>query len=380
MKAQPITTDRGRNGKVIIRIQDTRIEFSSNCELLKAFARSHFDQEEFIPGNSATRSVAQPEAELESHLEWIEGVPPGKPYQEVSVGKLRLDRDIEIGHGQIAWSRIDDFSDLRLRFELAANRLRLSGQHFFYLSRTPLRNRIKKTWHRNTLSVLREGRFSTILYYMIYYPSFWLLQSRGLFPLHAGAVDVAGTGMVFCGFPGCGKSTLSLALLALPGSKLLSDNIIFYDKEKVFSCPEPVLADKRSLELLDGAGSLLHSLGRQHGYGRSWHRVDPHRLAYETTPRLFFFVGLGQKTTIRPLSGEEAWQRFDSSNWVAKEIRRYLVYRSVLGFLRPESLQRDGRPAMRALQNQGKCYELTVGWGDGVQKARDLVHTLAEKI
>jgi hypothetical protein len=285
-----------------------------------------------------------------------------------------------MGQGEIAWSRIDDFTDLRLRFLREGDRLRLTGQHFFSLSRTLLRNQIKKTWYRSSLSLFRQQRFSTILYYMIYYPSFWALECQGLFPLHAGAVDLAGTGIVFCGFPGCGKSTLSLGLLALPEARLLSDNIIFFDREKVFSCPEPVLADERSLKLVANAGSLLRSLGRQHGYGRSWHHVDSVRLVAQTIPRLFLFVGLGHKTTLRRLSGEEACQRCASANLIAKEIRRYLVYRSVLSLLNTESLRQDDMSTMRALFGQGECYELTVGWGDGVQEALDLVCTKAAAV
>jgi hypothetical protein len=365
------------NGKVIVRIQGVRVAFSSNFELLNTFAKSHFSEGESVTDTMAGQSLSHAEAEIEAHLEWIDGLHTKKQYLEIPPGKLRLDRDIEMGDGEITWSRIDDFSDLRLHFSLAGSHLRLTGQHFFFLSPTPLRNQMKTIWYRNGLSTLRQKRFSTILYYMIYYPSFWALQRQGLFPLHAAAVDLAGTGIVFCGLPGCGKSTLSLGLLALPEARLLSDNIIFYDREKVFSCPEPVLADERSLKLIDKASSVLRSLGQQHGYGRSWHHVGQDRLANQTTPRLFFFLGLGQKTALRPLSGEEACQRSDSANWIAKEIRRYLVYRSALGLLTPESLQQDAGAIMRALYGRGQCYELTVGWGDGVQKALDLVCTLA---
>jgi hypothetical protein len=364
------------DGTVVVRIQGVRVAFSSNCELLNTFAKIHFSEEQTVADTMLGESLSQGEAEIEAHLEWIEGLHTKKKL-EIRPGQMRLDRDIAMGDGEINWSRIDDFLDLRLRFFLAGSRLRLTGQHFFFLSRTRLRNQMKTLWHRNGLSTLRQRRFSTILYYMIYYPAFWALQRQGLFPLHAGAVDLAGTGIVFCGFPGCGKSTLSLGLLAMPEARLLSDNIIFYNKEKVFSCPEPVLADERSLKLVDKASSVLRSLGRQHGYGRSWHHVDPDRLADQTTPRLFFFVGLGQKTTLRPLSGEEACQRFESANLIAKETRRYLVYRSVLGLLDSESLHQDDAAIMRALHGQGQCYELIVGWGDGVQKALDLVCTLA---
>jgi len=366
---------------VTIWIQGVRVAFSSNFEPLNSFARSHFSAGETGINTMPGTSLPEAKAEVEAHLEWIEGVPPKKEYAEVPPGRMRLDRDIEIGKGEIAWSRIDDFSDLQLRFSLAENHLRLVGQHFFLLGRTPLRDQMKKTWYRKRLPTLRKKRFSTLLYYMIYYPSFWWLQRQGLFPLHAGAVDLAGTGIVFCGLPGCGKSTLSLASLSLPGARLLSDNIIFFDREKVFSCPEPVLVDDQSLKLIGKGGSLLHPLGRRHVYDRSWYHVDPGRLVDHTIPRLFFFVGLGQKTTLRPLLGEEAYQRFDSANCIAQEMRRYLVYRSVLG-LSANHLCKNGAHdrVLHALLSQGRCYELTVGWGDGLAKALELVNSLAAKL
>jgi hypothetical protein len=217
---------------------------------------------------------------------------------------------------------------------------------------------------------------------MVYYPAFWWLERQGLFPLHAAAVDLAGTGIVLCGLPGCGKSTLSLALLSLPEARLLSDNIIFFDRERVFSCPEPVLVDNRSLELIGKVGSLLHPLGRRHVYGRAWCHVPPDHLVDQTIPRLLLFVGLGQQSRLRPLSYQEALQRFTAVNWIALEMRRYLVYRSVLGLLSPESLHcgQGDESILRVLHDQGHCYELTVGWGDGLQKALDQVRTLVASV
>jgi hypothetical protein len=365
-----------KDGNVTVRIQGVRVDFSSDLEPLNSFARSHFAESQTgapPPGS---------EAAIKARLEWIEGAPPRREYGELEPGKMRLDRDIEMGRGEIAWSRIDDFSDLHLRFFPAENQLRLAGRHFFFLSRRPLSDRMKKAWYRSRLPTLRKKRFSTILYYMIYYPTFWWLERRGLFPLHAAAVDLAGTGMVFCGLPGCGKSTLSLALLSSPGARLLSDNIIFYGRDRVFSCPEPVLVDDPSVELIGDAGSALHPLGRRHVFGRSWCHVEPERLVDQTVPRLFFFVGLGEKTALRPLSGEEAIQRFASANWIAQELRRYLVYRSVLGLSQTSDHGMDNgdQPALHTLLSQGRSYELTVGWGAGFQEALDQVRQLAVRI
>jgi hypothetical protein len=361
---------------VTIRMHGVRVDFSSDFEPLNSFARSHFTERQ------TGTPLLTDSAAIEARLEWIEEAPPRREYAEFHPGKVRLDRDIEMGKGEIVWTRIDDFSDLQLRFLLAESRLRLTGQHFFFLSRKPLSDQMKKAWYRKRLPTLRKKRFSTILYYMIYYPTFWWLERQGLFPLHAAAVEMSGTGIVFCGLPGCGKSTLSLASLALPGARLLSDNIIFFDREKVWSCPEPVLVDEQSLELIGNAGSLLRPLGRQHAFGRSWCHVDPDRLVDQILPRLFFFVGLGEKTSLRALSVEEACHRFASANWIAQEMRRYLVYRSVLGLSGANGLHPDNgeQAVLRALLNRGRSYELTVGWGRGFQEALDQVGQLSASV
>jgi hypothetical protein len=264
---------------------------------------------------------------------------------------------------------------------LEENRLRVRGQHFFSLSRISYRNHVKKVLYWRRLRALREKRFSTILYYMVYYPAFWWLERQGIYPLHAAAVDLAGTGVILCGLPGCGKSTLSLALLSLPGTRLLSDNIIFYDKERVFRCPEPLLVDHRSLQLIGVAIPQLHFLNRRHIYGRTWCHLPAERLAEHARPRLMLFVGIGKHTSLRRLSCRESDQRFSSVNWVAKELRRYLVYRSVLSLLNPKKprRQQENEPVARALNAQVQCYELIVGL-DGVQNALDLIQTLAAQV
>jgi hypothetical protein len=362
-------------GAVSVAIQGIQVNFQSNLESLNAFAKSHF-------GETNTENLPAGENRIDSFLEWIEGAPPKQRHGEPAPGKISLDRDIAISDGQIAWSRIDDFLNLHLRFFPEEHPFRLVGEHFFFLDSRAMRDQIKRKWHRNRVPTLRKKRFSTILYYMIYYPSFWRLEQRGLLPLHAAAVDVAGQGIVFCGLPGSGKSTLSLAALSLPATRLLSDNIIFYDTQAVYSCPEPVLVDDRSVELIGTASTVLQPLGSRHVFDRSWCHVGPERMAQKTAPRIFFFVGLGSDTAVRPLSVGEAYDRFTSANWIAKELRRYLVYRSVLALSGATSgcVKNGSQTPLGALLSRGQSYELTVGWSDGLGKAVELVHSLAAKL
>ncbi|HWO40507.1 MAG TPA: hypothetical protein VNO43_01750 [Candidatus Eisenbacteria bacterium] len=357
-----------------VEIQNVGIKFSSNFEPLVAFAESHFNSL-----SNGCGAIPSPAA-VESRLEWIEAVAPLHSTRTISE-KNRFDRALEFCQGEIVWTRIDDFSDLRLSLFPLKDRLRLVGQHFFFLDRKPLRDRLKKVWFNRRLASLRRKRFSTLIYYMIYYPCFWRLEQNGLLPLHAAAVDLGGAGVVLCGLPGSGKSTLSLALLAEPGSRLLSDNIIFYDSERVFSCPEPVLVDDRSVDLIGPARSVLRPVGRRHVFHRSWCHVAPDRCVDQVVPRVFFFVALGEKTAVRPLSAEEAYRRFIAANTLAKEVRRYLIYRSVLelGTTGNGTSNGGNHLKLRELLSHSPTYELTIGWNRGVASAVSLVESLAHE-
>lgn len=363
---------------VTVQIQGLRVQFSSDLAALNAFTRTHFDKRE---QETAAQRQKEP-ADIEAHVQWTEGASPRATYTPLPPGWTRLDRDINIGGEKLAWTHIDDFKEFQLHFDLEENRLRLQGLYSFSLSLDPRRNRLKKALYWRRLVTLREKRFSTILYYTMYYPAFGRLERRGLFPLHAAAVDLGGKGVVLCGLPGCGKSTLSLALLALPEARLLSDNIIFFDREQVFRCPEPVLVDDRSLQLIGEANSLLQGLGRHHVYGRVWCHLPAHRLVDQTVPRLWLFVGIGTQSRLRPLSFPEALQRFTAVNQIALEMRRYLVYRAVLGHLSPPppSPGYDDAVILRRLYDQGQCYELTMGWDQDLHNVIDQVCTLMETV
>lgn len=68
-----------------------------------------------------------------------------------------------------------------------------------------------------------------------------ILHQRGMLPLHASAVSVAGDAIVFLGTPGAGKSTTAAALYH-KGHQLLSDEVVAIriqeDKAWVFAaCP-----------------------------------------------------------------------------------------------------------------------------------------------
>lgn len=77
---------------------------------------------------------------------------------------------------------------------------------------------------RITIEPFHNVKFSTIKLYLFGVAFAPLLFQRGNFPLHGGALNINGKGIIISGDSGAGKSTLSLALMK-KGFSLISDDI-----------------------------------------------------------------------------------------------------------------------------------------------------------
>ncbi|MCP4653630.1 MAG: hypothetical protein GY858_09670 [Candidatus Omnitrophica bacterium] len=88
--------------------------------------------------------------------------------------------------------------------------------------------------------------FFELTFPFLYYPAFWYAQyflNQHL--LHASAVECNGKGIIICGLEGIGKTSLGLGLLD-DNAKFLSDNLVFYDENDIYSCYECVRLNKNT--------------------------------------------------------------------------------------------------------------------------------------
>ncbi len=89
--------------------------------------------------------------------------------------------------------------------------------------------------------------------HVIFFP-IWaqMLKTRGVFPVHAAALDRGGTGILFPGKSNCGKSTLSLHLLH-HGYRLLGDDTVFVRRAgkgaELLFFPEEINVSDDSIDL-----------------------------------------------------------------------------------------------------------------------------------
>ena len=98
-----------------------------------------------------------------------------------------------------------------------------------------------------------------------------LLHQRGLFPLHAAAVDLAGTAVAIAGPSGAGKSTLTATLVEGGATFLTDDSSVleFSDGVSLWPGPSRLKLDHRSIGLLpDRPGALAPAGGTRGKFHR----------------------------------------------------------------------------------------------------------------
>ena len=104
-----------------------------------------------------------------------------------------------------------------------------------------------------------EGKkYFDLTRYLVWFPVAWYLERmRGWEMLHASAVSDGERCVLIAGPGGAGKTTTCIGLMARAGMRLVSENLVFVDGERILPVPEPIRLTDESLALLgDSAGAL----------------------------------------------------------------------------------------------------------------------------
>jgi hypothetical protein len=240
----------------------------------------------------------------------------------------KIARNIWLKKDAIFLSEIEKCPGLQIKLRRKNNKLFLDA--YFYHATARLKDKMFSHFKFNKIS--REFRLISFTYYLVYYPFFYYLERFcGLCLLHAAAVEYNKIGVLIPGLGGIGKSTISLGSLASNGYRFISDNIILFNKEKIYPFPEYIGLDAKSLGMLAKLKDLLipqKSIVFSHN--RVYYHLKQSSTSREADPKYLFWLQLSNINQVLPLNKETCAKYLLNMNLLAKELREYYVIASAI--------------------------------------------------
>ncbi len=186
----------------------------------------------------------------------------------------------------------------------------------------------------------------------LHQPILRMLEGRGMQLLHAAAVSSNGEAILITGLNGSGKSSLCFSLL--DQFDYMADNFTLWDGMEVLGFPEAMrLATTR----VDMASSGTPTL-----WGKRLIPMPPERTVLSARPHTLVVLTQGSRTSITPLSSQEATRRVNQIHDITHEFPRH----TYLGTLS----QPQDNSQLASLIRSVPAFALTMS---DVKEARELV-------
>ncbi|MFC1658191.1 hypothetical protein ACFL1D_02270 [Candidatus Omnitrophota bacterium] len=211
-----------------------------------------------------------------------------------------------------------------------------------------------------------EDWFFSVTFPVLYYPLFWYLEYfMQTHILHASGIELNGRGLVVCGMEGIGKTSLVLSLLQEPGAHFLSDNLLFYDSQRIYPCYELVRIHKNEDD------SLWRDKFRRVDKFRSLKGFFKPAFALKkegVAPKIIIFPQFSQKFSVKAISGLEVVHKAAIMSQLPAELGNYGEFRKLYNFLDLNfNPQQSEYKALGALLNSCRCYTVGMPKADGLK-------------
>jgi hypothetical protein len=171
------------------------------------------------------------------------------------------------------------------------------------------------------------------------------------------------------GMGGVGKSTLAMALLARPGARLLSDNLLLHDDTRIYAMPEPLRLDDTAVAGVGEEGITLErsKLPRTAHPKPTW-TVGAARTIPAATPTAIFFLRFGVEPAMTPIDPDKAAQLLSCGNDLAREIKDSRPCGALLTMMAAESgaIPAAPRASMARLVSPARSYIVTIGASESI--------------
>lgn len=277
----------------------------------------------------------------------------------------KISRSIWLGDSSVFISEIERFPGLSLKVREKNNKLHIDA----FLGERKLKS-FKRLLH-SLGTYKKEKLFKSIglVYYLIYFPYLYYLERFcDFYLLHAAAFEYKQKGIILSGLGGAGKSTFLLGTPSLDGCKILSDNLIFHDTEKIYPFPEPIALNPKSTNILGQTEKILIPTKIPSTHDRMYYQIKPEIFSRGAIPRYLFWLQLGNENKIVPLEKEVCIKNLLNINLLAKELREYYVLAAALDLAFSQSLSPNSyfQNLSRLLSNLD-CFILQFKPGDDIK-------------
>jgi hypothetical protein len=225
-------------GRIGVKLHGVTLNLSCNFEPLLEYLVQVLDSDDVYP--------AWDTPDLDVTGMWHAGVPPVEREGPLPAdgAEQEFGKRMRFGDNELVWFDTHRDKDLQLRFRGLGERTFFEVDYWYH----PLPEKLARC------PDYLQRRFFKLARYLVQFPIAWHLErTRGWTLLHASAVAGGDEAVIVAGPAGAGKTTTCIGLLAHPGVRLVSDNLLFTDGEHIFPLREPIRLTDDSLTLLTAA-------------------------------------------------------------------------------------------------------------------------------
>lgn len=201
-------------------------------------------------------------------------------------------------------------------------------------------------------SLLHE-KFYYLIRYLAHFIILYMAQKEmGYSLVHGSAVTKDGEGLLFCGLPGCGKSSLALSLVSGSGFKLLSDNFLLVKDGFIYS-----FADMLRFSSLDKGIAGVSGISDS-GYivkGKRFYSLDKNRLSPKAKLKSAYIICFTEDNFIKGIAAQEFLHLKNGVDAATKEFFEYSFIDIFSLFDTFSSGMASGESLARSLVG-AKCY------------------------
>jgi hypothetical protein len=275
---------------------------------------------------------------------------------EQAFGKRML-----LGDNELVWFNTHRDKDLQLRFRRRGEQTLFDVDYVYH----PDPEKLARSADDH------ERKFFKLARYLVHFPVAWHLERiRGWTLMHASAVAAGDEAVLVAGPGGAGKTTTCVGLMARPGVRLVTENLLFTDGRHVFPMREPIRLTDESLALLgEQHRRLLVPLGLAGGAkGKSLFRLPDDQASHPLRPAALFIPRFTTQGSVRPIASEIATELLWATNRLTLELNDFYWYTAALDLLWPAA-GHAAQPSrvLARLTSHTPCYTLGIDRGAGVE-------------